>query len=124
VRFSQFSDLIIIPDDGDGIEWKVHSPADARRSSVLLDAWQDFLLSPLQNDHSRQIFECIGIELFLNRGLVRQAGQRKRAHNDAIITGQHIFSNEELSKRSKISSRWAHERAMNYAECNISFFNE
>ena len=55
--------------------------------------------------------ECVGIEAFLGleQRLLMQA--KKRAHIQAIVRGQHVFSEHELSIISEQNSRWFVDKA-------------
>eukprot|EP00579_Thalassiosira_antarctica_P023696 CAMPEP_0201985246 /NCGR_PEP_ID=MMETSP0904-20121228/86379_1 /ASSEMBLY_ACC=CAM_ASM_000553 /TAXON_ID=420261 /ORGANISM="Thalassiosira antarctica, Strain CCMP982" /LENGTH=137 /DNA_ID=CAMNT_0048538863 /DNA_START=180 /DNA_END=590 /DNA_ORIENTATION=+ len=125
VRFSQFSEVVVFPHEI--MDSNAYSPADVRRfkQDLISDARVMARLlatSPAVMITEDDLLECIGIELFLKRGLARQAKERKQAHLNAIIAGQYLFSEEELANLSAISSRWAQGRAVNCA-ANYSGFS-
>ena len=127
VRFSKFSEMVVFPHEI--MDSNAYSPANLRRFK------QDFIsdarvmakllaTAPAVILTEDDLLECIGIELFLKRGLARQAKERKQAHLYTIIAGQYLFSKEELANASAISSRWAQGRAVNCASDYSDFSHE
>ena len=126
VRFSQFSQMTMIPKEDDQKKSKWFSKQEQRRfrQAVLNDTRRirDLLQNtPPQEITQDELFECVGIENFLSRDLAQQVLRKKRAHVDAILLvqrGHHLGTNkkdEEVSHTSKISSQWACERARRIA---------
>ncbi len=67
------------------------------------------------------LYECVGNEVLLKRGLMEEAAERKRAHVHAIVLGQHLMSKEDLSNLSMNSSHWARARAEKTAVAYSTF---
>ena len=125
VRFSQFSEMVIIPRDT--VKSKAYSPndwlrfrqdmiSDARRMARLLTN------TPGEAITQDDIYGCIGIELGLSRGVAMYAQERKREHAALIITHQTSVNNQELAMLSENSSRWARDRAANSAAATFRLY--
>ena len=125
VRFSQFSEVVVFPQES--MDSNAYSPADMSRFRQDFISDTQFMVRLLATAPAVMMTEddllgCIGIELILQRELARQAQERKQAHRHAIIAGQYVFNKEKLANMSAISSRWAQDRAVNYA-ANYSGFS-
>ena len=71
----------------------------------------EFVQDVLRARSQGELDECVGIETFLNRNFIRKMTEKKRAHTNAILTGQNVCNVEELSSLSEKSSRWARDGA-------------
>ena len=80
--------------------------------------------TPPKEVKEEDIYKCIGIELFLSRKLAMRAEAIRRAHVNAIISGQDHLNEEELANLSSASSRWATERALKSATNREALFHE
>ena len=68
-----------------------------------------------------QLYECVGIEVFVTQGLARRVAEKKRAHVNAILSEQIVQEQQGVSDLKKLSgvseksSRWTKERAQKLA---------
>lgn len=111
VRFSHFSTLAVVPRDD--TEAKSYSRDDMNRFKRDLLSSVQYALRDQAEATPQE--DCLGIEVFVKKGLGRHVQERRRAHTRAIITRQNILSKEELSYLSGASSKWARERAVKTA---------
>jgi len=116
VTFSPWSEMAVIPKEKMKLAERWYSTEDhARFKQELIRDVQGvsrvIATTPADMLTQDELHECIGIESFLNQDLLRHLQAKKRAHVRAIVIGQRIYNEEELSLVSKISSRWARDGA-------------
>ena len=118
VTFSIWSNMVIIPKRSkrlnkdqwytadDEVRFKQDLIQDVRRTYITLASTQraDMITQEV-------LQECVGIEAFLGREQRLVMQEKKRAHIRAIVRGQHVFSEQELSIFSEQNSRWAVDKA-------------
>lgn len=122
VTFSQFSELVFIPKD-DKMECnKSYSTQERRRFRQELirevqKLSRELNDTPTESITPEQLVRCVGIEVFVSKGLVRYVTEKKRAHVDAVLLEQSIQRKqcvcdiEMLSEVSRMRSQWARDRA-------------
>ena len=126
VRFSKFSQLVIIPYDDMESKWYTQDEQHLFRQSRLTDVRR---LSDMLRDAAPALicedilYECLGIENYLTPGTARRVVLKKQAHSEAVLSvqmtqGDHMI--ETLSKTSMKSSQWARERAAAVAAVHAS----
>ncbi len=126
VHFSQYSELTVFKSNA---TTKSYSADDINRfaqDSIRIGLGMANLLAtnPAETITQEHIYEWVGNELLLKRGLVKDAINRKRAHIDAILLGQHLMNSEDLTNLSMVSSNWAQKRAKKSALAYITFLNK
>ncbi len=76
------------------------------------------------------LYECVGIEALVTRGLTMQMMERKREHVDSMLSEQSLQRQrgvqdpDRLSKVSEASSRWTKERAHKLASGYIELLSD
>ena len=77
--------------------------------------------TPIEAITPEQLYECVGIEVFVTQGLAVYVAEKKRAHVDDVLSEQTlqeyngICDIEKLSSVSKNGSRWHRSRAQKLA---------
>ena len=116
VTFSPWIEMAVIPKEKMELAERWYSKEDhacfkqelirdvQRVSRVIATTPEDMLTQD-------ELYECIGIESFLNQDLLRHLQTKKRAHARAIVIAQSVYNEEELSLVSEISSSWARDGA-------------
>lgn len=127
VHFSQVNHIAVTPKDG--IQSKAYSTSDMGRFKQDLVGDVRHMARVLANTPAEMItqedlVECLGLEMFLDRGVARKAQEKKQAHIDAIITGQHLYEPDELAQLSSITSSWFRNRAVECAQRYRAFSHE
>jgi hypothetical protein len=123
VRFSQYSQLTVIPNDGMKSKWISRWEKRQMERRVVIDAsrMRD-LFRNLPPDMVTQddLYECVGIEPFLSEDLGRQRLERRRAHVEAVLLAQRAHQGackvKKISQASERSSRLGRESAENLAK--------
>jgi len=128
VRISQFSQLFLIPYDDVKSKWYTQEEQNLFNRTRLSDALR--LRNLLQGETCAEInedvlCELVGLETFIFPHIARHVVQKKRAHREAVLVlAQKMHRGddddnmtEKLSESSKMSSRWARERAAKIAAC-------
>eukprot|EP00578_Thalassiosira_sp_NH16_P000262 CAMPEP_0181135986 /NCGR_PEP_ID=MMETSP1071-20121207/32946_1 /TAXON_ID=35127 /ORGANISM="Thalassiosira sp., Strain NH16" /LENGTH=128 /DNA_ID=CAMNT_0023222673 /DNA_START=87 /DNA_END=473 /DNA_ORIENTATION=+ len=88
---------------------------DVRAALRKLDA------TPMDSFREQDFYDCVGIELFLSREILKSTPQRRYNHVLSILRAQsrqglsHACNDEELSLISKQSSEWISTRCQNFA---------
>lgn len=134
VTFSPFSELSFIPKDDD-IPKKWYSSRDALsfRQALVNNARKmprEIQDAPTDAKILREIvYQCIGIHMFVTRGLARQVQETRRAHIDAVLLEQRLQRQQgicDIEKLSNVSnkSRWTKERARILATGYSKLFKE
>ena len=124
VRFTKFSVLVLIPKDEHGLKWYNSQDREAFRLELVRDVRR--LSGELERTGSEALtpevlLDCMGIEVFVTRGLLRRMTEQKRMHIHAVLseqllqTRQGISDPEKLSKVAKRSSKSSAKRARKLA---------
>ena len=121
VRFSQYSQLNVIPKDDGSSKWLSQMEKDHIKQRLLLDVerMRTFLHdTPPDRIAKDELYECIGIEHFISDEHLEQRFERYRAHVNAVLLAQsaHIGACEKISRASERSSQWARESAEKLAK--------
>mmetsp|Transcript_38294 Transcript_38294/g.81770 ORF Transcript_38294/g.81770 Transcript_38294/m.81770 type:complete len:138 (-) Transcript_38294:346-759(-) len=113
VRFSEFSELAIFSDIANPESYSSGDIDRFKWESIRIGQSMAGLLAntPPEAIPQEYLYECVGNELLLKRGLTKEASARKRAHVRAIVLGQHLMNKKDLSNLSTVSSHWARTRA-------------
>ena len=130
VRFSKFSQLVIIPYDDMESKWYTQEEEHLFRQSRLTDVrrLRDMLRDAAPALICEDIlYECLGIENYLTPGTAHHVVLKKQAHTEAVLSvqmthqGDHMI--ETLSKTSMKYSQWAREKAAEVAAVNARSLN-
>lgn len=123
VAFSQFSQLVVLPDEEGGL-WYSRQDLDQFRQSLLEDITRmsTEMGDPLPSEAHSSEHECdrLGLELILEHG-PRFVLEKKLAHSNAILLAQDLQARRGvvdvkiLSCVSQRSSGWARARAQELA---------
>ena len=117
VRFSQFSELVVIPYDNAKLKWYTQEEQCLFRQSRLADIRRlRDMLRDSTSTSEEVLYEFVGIENVLFSYVLCHAIQKKQAHSSAVLRTQRMHQGdhsriEELSETSKKSSQWARERS-------------
>lgn len=123
VRFSQYSQLTVIPNDGMKSKWISRWEKRQMERRVVIDAsrlrdW--FRNLPPDMVTQDDLYECVGIEPILSEDLGRQRLERRRAHVEAVLLAQRAHQGackvKKISQASERSSRLGRESAENLAK--------
>ena len=126
VTFSQFSELGFIPKDKESTR-KWYTPQDTHHFRQVLA--QDILSMKMKIQRMPQkavlspedVYNCVGIEVFLTNGLALRMRDERFAHIDAVLLEQNLQRQngtcylEKLSAVSEKKTLWVKERAHNLA---------
>ena len=91
VGFTKFSELVLIPKDEPGLKWynaqekerfRLELVRDARRLSGELERTGSEAATP------ETLLDCMGIEVFVTRGLLMRMTERKRVHIHGVLSEQ------------------------------------
>lgn len=128
VTFSEFSNLAVITQERAGAKSAWYSSEDRTRFSrqVTRDARQisRYIDSTTADDvmTPEQLYECVGIEMFISRGLAGHIKDTRRRHTETVLREQRrqlqqggSYDIEKLRRASEKSSHWSKERAMKLA---------
>ena len=119
VRFAQYSQLIIVPKNNHvGLTSYSCNDVHRFREEMLRDgkAMARRLATTQPEERMEEdISKRIGIELFLSRELATRLETMRKAHSNAIISGQDHLNEEELADLSSSSSSFATKRAFKSA---------
>ena len=125
VTFSQFSELAFITKDViQSKKWYTKQENHRFRQTMIGDARRmsgEINNTPVEAITPEQLYECVGIEVFITQGLAMHVAEKKRAHIDAVLSEQMLQEDngicdiEKLSSVSKNGSRWHRSRAQKLA---------
>lgn len=96
---------------------------DARRMSREMNN------TPIGAIIPEQLYECVGIEVFVTQGLAMHVAEKKRMHIDAVLSEQRLQEEngvcdiETLSSVSKNGSQWHRNRARKLASAYSELSN-
>ena len=128
VTFSQFSELAFIPKDDIESKWYSKQETHGFRRALVRDAKQ--MSRQIEDAPAdamitlEQLYECIGIEVYVTKGLAKDVAKTRRAHVDAVLSEQSLQKRqgvcdlcdiEKLASVSKTRSRWTEVRARKLA---------
>lgn len=118
VCFSPNEQVFDIP--GDNAALTYYSPSDIERFRVTLA--QDvqrmatlFSTTPHEFITLEQLYDCIGIEMFLSHNIAIHTAAAIHAHREVVILGQDLLAPEALSRVSRASSQWFRSKAQRLA---------
>ena len=130
VRFSEFSQLVIIPYDDVESKWYTQEEQRHFYQACLSDIRRlgDMLRNATPALMGEDIlYECIGIENYLSPCIARRVVLKKQAYSEAVFSEQMMHQGnqrvETLSETSKKSSQWARARAAEVAAAYASSFH-
>ena len=128
VSFSQISELALTPRDKLESKWYTEEDCRTFNQALLNDIHRlrNVLAAATPDDTiaENDLYECVGIEIYLSSSLLRLAEAKKREHADAVLV-EHRSRRENddyLSQVSKNSSRWARQRAHQLATKQSNHF--
>ena len=133
VTFSQFSELVFIPNDKAESKWYSTQEKHRFRQALIRDARRmsrTFDAAPADGILPKNLYECVGIEVLVSQGLARYVAEKKRQHVDAVLSEQRLQKKqgvcdlEMLSRVSKTRSRWTKERARKLATGYCELLND
>jgi hypothetical protein len=130
VTFASFSEMVIIPQDEAAA--KAYSEDDIRhfKQALLLDVLRlrhEFASAPAQNISQEQLCRCRGLEHFLSQDALMNITAARRAHVVVVLEEErnqdqrNTLDEDELSRVSMGSSRWARVRAEQLAVGYVHF---
>jgi hypothetical protein len=128
VRFSKFSQLVIIPYDDAKSKWYTQEEQRHFNRTRLRDALRLINFINLLPTSARMrediLYECVGLENFISPDIARRVVQKKRAHTEAVLSAQEMHQGTNMIKKlyetSKKSSQWSREKAAKVATCHAS----
>ena len=110
VSFSQFSNMVIIPNSGREApeRWYSHLDCNRFRQATLNDARRMSRLlatTPREMITQDELQECLGIETYLDRDMLIRHQERRNRHSTRVLIGQHLCNANELSVISQTISQ-------------------
>ena len=127
VSFSISSELYLVPGDehqGSTTWYSSQDKQEFRRSMVrdIKKISREIDGLPMEGTFTQaQLIDCLGIELFINKGAARSAAEVRRAHIHSVLAEQSRQRQNgtcdigRLSSISQKGSLWTKERARNLA---------
>jgi hypothetical protein len=129
VRFSEFSQLVLIPYDDAKSKWYTQREEIQFKRELFasVHSVRDLLWGATPALMSEDIlFNCVGIENYLSLSSAQKSAWKKQTHSLAIRLAQTFNDSdnimiEKLSEISRNSSQWARKRAEKVAATRLLF---